>query len=42
MLNAASDITYRPLIEANDTGRCTEYMNFNLLKFKFKFKSFIG
>ena len=23
IVNAASDITYRPLIEADDTGRCT-------------------
>jgi hypothetical protein len=33
IVNAASDITYRPVIEADDTGRCTEYMNFNLLLF---------
>jgi hypothetical protein len=33
IVNAASDITYRPVIEAGDTGRCTEYMNFNLLLF---------
>jgi hypothetical protein len=31
IVNTASDITYRPVIEADDTGRCTEYMNFNLL-----------
>jgi hypothetical protein len=23
IVNAASDITYRPVIEADDTGRCT-------------------
>jgi hypothetical protein len=33
IVNAASDITYRPVIEADDTGRSTEYMNFNLLLF---------
>jgi hypothetical protein len=33
IVNVASDITYRPVIEADDTGRCTEYMNFNLLLF---------
>jgi hypothetical protein len=33
IVNAASDITYRPVIEADDTGRCTEDMNLNLLLF---------
>ena len=33
IVNAASDIVYRPVIEADDTDRCTEYMNFNLLLF---------
>ena len=31
IVNAASNITYRPVIEADDTGRCAEYMNFNPL-----------
>ena len=33
IVNAVSDITYRPVMEADDTSRCTEYMNFNLLLF---------
>jgi hypothetical protein len=33
IVNAASDITYRPVIEADDTCRCTKYMNFNFLLF---------
>jgi hypothetical protein len=33
IVNAASNITYRPVIEADDTGRCAEYMNFNPLLF---------